>query len=75
MGILECVSAPPGKFCKYDPSAQMTMPARSASKFCARTRSECPEIFYLDLIHRGIPGMKEPWPECQSLHERDILLA
>jgi len=24
-------------------------------------------MFHLDRIHRGIPGMKEPWPECQSV--------
>ena len=65
MGILECVSAPPGIVFKYDPSAQMTMPARSASKFCARTRSECPDMFVLNLMSLVIPGMIEPWPECQ----------
>ena len=31
---------------KYDRSDQMTMPARCASKFCARSRSQCPEMFF-----------------------------
>ena len=44
--------------------AQMTMPARTVSKFCARTRSECPDIFFLDLISWCISGIIEPWSEC-----------
>ena len=36
---------------KYGPSAQMTMPARRASNCC--------------LISCVIPGMIEPYPECQ----------
>ncbi len=37
------------KICKCDLSSQMTMTARIVSKFCARTRSERPDIFFLDL--------------------------
>ena len=44
--------------------AQMTMPARTASKFCARTRSECSDIFFLDLISWRISEIIEPWSEC-----------
>ena len=44
--------------------AQMTMPARTVSKCCARTRSECPDIFFLDLISCRISGIIEPWSEC-----------
>ena len=45
----------------------MAITVRRASKFCARRRVQIPDMFYLDPIHRGIPGMKEPWPECQSV--------
>ena len=43
----------------------MTMPARRASKFCAKRRSQCLKKFFLKLISLVIPGMMEPWPECQ----------
>ena len=43
---------------------QMTMPARTVLKLCARTRSECPDIFLLDLISWRISGIIEPWSEC-----------
>jgi len=33
-------------FYKYGRSDQMTMPARHASKFYARSRSQCPEMFF-----------------------------
>ena len=68
VGVLDCVSAPPDNIFIYGPWAQMTMTARSASKFCARNtgnRSQSPNIFDLDLISRVIPGQIEPWPECQ----------
>ena len=46
--------------------AQMAMPARTVSKFCARTRSECPDIFFLDLMyfwnHRTLVWMFT-WPD------------
>ena len=51
-------------FVNMMPPAQMTMPARTVSKFCARTRSECPDIFFLDLISWRISGIIEPWSEC-----------
>ena len=35
----------------------MTMPARRASRFCARSRSQYPEMFFLKLISLVIPGM------------------
>ena len=53
------------KFSKYGPSAQMTMPARHASKFCAKRHAVSPHIFFLSLICYVIPGNVEPWPECQ----------
>ena len=52
-------------FSKYGRSDQMTMPARRTSKFCARSRSQCPEMFFLKLISLVIPAMMEPWLECQ----------
>ncbi len=64
-GVLEYVSAPPGKFCKYGSPSKMTSTARSTSKFCARNRSQSPNIFDLDLISRVILGQIEPWPEYQ----------
>ena len=52
-------------FSKYSRSDQMTMLARRASKSCPRSRSQCPEMFFLELISLVILGMIEPWPECQ----------
>ena len=43
--------------------AKMTITARTASKFCARSRSECPNIFLHDLISWLISGIVEPWSE------------
>ena len=43
----------------------MTMPARRASKFCAKRRALSPEVFSQSLIYEAIPGNMEPWPECQ----------
>ncbi len=44
--------------------AQTTMPASTISKFCARTRSECPDLCFIDLISWRICGTIEPWSEC-----------
>ena len=46
-------------------AVQTTITARTASKFCARRRSEWPELFFLDLISWWISGSIEPGPECQ----------
>ena len=43
----------------------MTMPARRASKFCAKTRAPLLPIFFLSLISFEILGIIEPWPKCQ----------
>ena len=53
------------KFPKYGRSAQMTMPARRSSKFCAKRRDVLLPILYLSLIGRVIPENIEPSPECQ----------
>ena len=52
-------------FSKSGQSGQMTMPARRASKFCAKRRALSPEVFSQSLISEAIPGNIEPWPECQ----------
>ncbi len=52
-------------FSKSGQSGQMTMPARRASKFCAKRRALSPEVFSQSLIYDAIPGNIEPWPECQ----------
>ena len=44
--------------------AKMTTTARTASKFCARTRPECPDISFLDLRSWRVSGIIEPWSEC-----------
>ena len=46
-------------------SGQMTMPARRASKFCAKRCAVTPEVFSQSLIYSVISGTIEPWPECQ----------
>ena len=43
----------------------MTMPARRASKLCAKRRAVLLTAFFLNLISHVIPGNIEPWPECQ----------
>ena len=48
----------------------MTTTTRTASKFCAISRSECLKTFCLDLIHSGFPGHVEPWSECQPEESR-----
>ena len=66
VSVLECVSTPPGDFFANMVSpAKMTITASTASKFCARSRSECSDIFFLDLESMWIPGNIEPWSECQ----------
>ena len=55
-------------FSKSGQSGQMTMPARRASKFCAKRRAVSPEVFSQSLISWVIPGNIEPWPECQPEH-------
>ena len=50
---------------KYGRSAQMTMPARCSSKFCAKRRAVLLPIIFLSLICRVIPANIEPSPECQ----------
>ena len=52
-------------FSKYGRSAQMTMPARHSSKFCAKRRAVLLPIFFLSLMCRVIPENEEPSPECQ----------
>ena len=52
-------------FANINSPAQMTITARTVSKFRASTRSECPEIFFLDLKSLAISGIIEPWSECQ----------
>ena len=49
----------------------MTMPARRASKFCAKRRSQCLKMFFLKLISSVIPGMMEPCPECQPKQSQE----
>ena len=52
-------------FSKYGRSAQMTMPARRSSEFCAKRRAVLLPICFLSLIFRVIPANIEPSPECQ----------
>ena len=49
-------------FSKSGHSGQMTMPARRASKFCAKRRALSPEVFSQSLIYLVIPGFLEPRP-------------
>ena len=52
MGALECVSIAPGKKIGNIASpANLTITARTASKFCAHIRAASPETFVLDLIY------------------------
>ena len=63
--IFERFQGPLVFFSKYGRSAQMTMPARRASKFCAKRRAALLPIFFLSLICQVIPANIEPLPECQ----------
>ena len=60
-----CFYIPWQHFANMVSPVKMTTTARTASEFCARTRFECPDIFFLDLISWRISGIVEPWPECQ----------
>ena len=53
-------------FAKTMSPANLTIIARSASKFCARSRSQCLKMCRLDLKCHNIPGSLEPSSECQS---------
>ena len=46
--------------------ARMTITATIVSKWCARTRPGCPEVFVLHLTCWRISGTMEPCPQCQS---------
>jgi len=50
------------------------MPARCASKFCAKRCAALLHIFCLSLIYCVIPGNIEPWPECQPEDLMSIVL-
>ena len=63
--IFKRCQGPLVEFSKYGRSAQMTMPARRSSKFCAKRRAVLLPIFFLSLICRVIPSNIEPSPECQ----------
>ena len=64
--VIFCQFEPPlDFFSKSGQSEQMTMPARRASKFSAKRRALLPEVFFQSPISRVIPGIIEPWPECQ----------
>ena len=65
--------APLVKFSKSGQSDQMTMPARRASKFSAKRRALLPEVFFQSPISRVIPGIIEPWPECQPEHSMGMV--
>ena len=58
---------------KSGQSAQMTMPARRASEFSAKRRALLPEVFFQSPISRVIPGIIEPWPECQPEHSTGMV--
>ena len=60
-------------FSKSGQSDQMTMPARRASKFSAKRRALLPEVFFQSPISRVIPGIIEPWPECQPEHSMGMV--
>ena len=60
-------------FSKSGQSVQMTMPARRASEFSAKRRALLPEVFFQSPISRVIPGIIEPWPECQPEHSMGMV--
>ena len=69
--VIFCQFEPPlDLFSKSGQSDQMTMPARRASKSCAKRRAVMPEVFSQSLISGVISGMIEPWPECQPEESR-----
>ncbi len=44
----------------------MTFNSEMRIEILSKKVGQIADILYLDPIHRGIPGIKEPWPECQS---------
>ena len=60
-------------FSKSGQSVQMTMPARRASKFSVKRRALLPEVFFQSPCSRVIPGIIEPWPECQPEHSMGMV--
>ena len=60
-------------FAKSGQSDQMTMPARRASKFSAKSRALLPEVFFQSPIYRVISGIIEPWPECKPEHSMGMV--
>ena len=60
-------------FSKSGQSDQMTMSARRASKFSAKRHALLPEVFFQSPISRVIPGILEPWPECQPGHSTGMV--
>ena len=59
-----CYYASWQNFANMGSPANLTITARTASKFCARSRSQSQNIFDLDSISWVISGSWEPWPEC-----------
>ena len=57
-GFIECVSRHP------DTIFKILLP--EPNDYHSESRSQSPDMFYLDPVHRGIPAIKQPWPECQS---------
>ena len=54
-------------FANMGSPANLTITVRTASKFCARSRSQSNHIFNLVLVSEVISGNCEPWPECHSV--------
>ena len=52
-------------FSNVSSPAKMTITARTAPQFCAKTRAERAEVFFLAPIPYGISGNVEPRSECQ----------
>ena len=51
-------------FANMGSPANLAITVRTASKFCARSRSQRENIFNLEPISWVISGIWEPWPEC-----------
>ena len=60
-----CFEAPWQNFANMASPANLTMLSRTASKFCAHIRAECPEIVVLDLKSYESSGIIGAWSECQ----------
>ena len=71
--ISERFQGPLVKKSKYGRSDQMTMPGRRASKFSAKRRALLSEVFFQSPISRVIPGIIDPWPECQPEHSTGMV--